>query len=657
MIFRQLFDATSSTYTCLLAIRRGGEALIIAPVLERVARYRKLIEELDLKLIKAVDTHPHADHITGLGALRDHTKCITVLGEQSGVDVVSMRVSGGDRLDIEGISLGVICTPGHTDDSCCVTLPDRVFTGDTLLIRGTGRTDFRHGSARAQYESIFNRLPKLPDETLVFPAHDCKGDIVSTIAEERAHNPRLKVRSVEEYEALMAGLKLSNPAMMDVAVPANMRQGLHQGEVAQRGWAVDATAAQARRAGPTWRGSACASGRSASGMAASPACCTRPIPICARVSARAACCMNARARPAGALSSSAPSASGRRWPCRPRRMRASAMPAMSRAAWPRGRRLAGSSRRRRAIAAGNDDMAGRPKRGTGLPQGGFALSDQQALAAAIARLPDMPQNDALDEVQSIAFDAMEAGTAKRRVELARKALAISPLRADALVVLAREEKHPAAALTLLREAVAAGEKALGPKTFAEDAGHFWGLIETRPSMRARHMLALALREAGEDEEAVAHFRDMLRLNPNDNQGIRDMLMDALLELGEDAEAEALLKRYAKDRSAAWAWSRTLLAFRRHGDGAKARKALAAALRTNPHVPPYLLGRKPMSRRLPDCCTPGEATEAVSYLAGGAKAWRAASGALAWLAAALDLPEAPPRATRARRKRETNGSPA
>ena len=256
------------------------------------------------------------------------------------------------------------------------------------------------------------------------------------------------------------------------------------------------------------------------------------------------------------------------------------------------------------------------------------LSDLQALAAAIARLPDMPQNDALDEVQSIAFDAMEAGTAKRRVELARKALAISPLRADALVVLAGEEKHPAAALTLLREAVAAGEKALGPKTFAEDAGHFWGLIETRPSMRARHMLALALREAGEDEEAVAHFRDMLRLNPNDNQGIRDLLMDALLELGEDAEAEALLKRYAKDRSAAWAWSRTLLAFRRHGDGAKARKALAAALRTNPHVPPYLLGRKPMPRRLPDYCTPGEETEAVSYLAGGAKAWRAATSRMA-----------------------------
>ena len=245
MIFRQLFEPVSCTYTYLLASRRGGEAMIIDPVLERVDRYLKLIEELDLKLVKAVDTHLHADHITGLGALRDHTKCITVMGEQSGVDVVSMRVGDGDRLDIEGMSLGVIYTPGHTDDSYCFTMADRVFTGDTLLIRGTGRTDFQHGDARAQYDSIFNRLLKLPEETLVFPAHDYKGDTVSTIGEERAHNPRLKVKSVDEYVDLMANLKLANPKMMDVAVPANMRQGLHQEEVAKRGWAVDAMAAQA----------------------------------------------------------------------------------------------------------------------------------------------------------------------------------------------------------------------------------------------------------------------------------------------------------------------------------------------------------------------------------------------------------------------------
>jgi len=244
MIFRQLFDQTSSTFTYLLASRRGGEALIIDPVLDRVDRYLKLIEELELRLVKAVDTHLHADHITGLGALRDHTKCITVMGEQSGVDVVSMRVADGDRLDIEGLSLGVIYTPGHTDDSYCFTLADRVFTGDTLLIRGTGRTDFQNGCARAQYESIFHRLLRLPDETLVFPAHDYKGDSVSTIAEERAHNPRLRVKSAEEYEALMAGLKLASPKMMDVAVPANMRQGLHQEEVARRGWAMEAAAAR-----------------------------------------------------------------------------------------------------------------------------------------------------------------------------------------------------------------------------------------------------------------------------------------------------------------------------------------------------------------------------------------------------------------------------
>ena len=157
MIFRQLFDSVSSTYTYLIASRRGGEALIIDPVLEKVDRYIKLMDELDLKLVKAIDTHVHADHITGLGALRDRTKCITVMGEQSGVDVVSMRVGDGDRIEIEGVALDTIYTPGHTDDSYSFLMNDRVFTGDTLLIRGTGRTDFQNGSARDQYESIFGR--------------------------------------------------------------------------------------------------------------------------------------------------------------------------------------------------------------------------------------------------------------------------------------------------------------------------------------------------------------------------------------------------------------------------------------------------------------------------------------------------------------------
>ena len=244
MIFRQLFDAMSGTYTYLLASRRGGEALIVDPVLEKVDRYLSLIRELDLRLVKAVDTHLHADHITGLGALRDVTRCITVMGEQSSVDVVAMRLSDGDTLRVEGLELEAIYTPGHTDDSYSFRMQDRVFTGDTLLIRGTGRTDFQNGCARAQYDSIFNRLLKLPDETMVFPAHDYKGDTVSTIGEEKRCNPRLQVGCVDDYVALMNGLNLSNPKMMDVAVPANQRQGLAQEEIARLGWAVDARQAQ-----------------------------------------------------------------------------------------------------------------------------------------------------------------------------------------------------------------------------------------------------------------------------------------------------------------------------------------------------------------------------------------------------------------------------
>jgi sulfur dioxygenase len=240
VIFRQLFDAASCTYTYLLAARRGGEALIIDPVIEKVDRYLQLMRELELRLVKAVDTHLHADHISGLGALRDRTHCITVMGERSGVDVVSMRVSDGDRLQVDGLELEVLYTPGHTDDSCSFALPDRVFTGDTLLIRGTGRTDFQNGDARAQYESIFGRLLRLPEETLVYPGHDYKGDTVSTVGEERRCNPRLQVRSVEEYVELMQSLKLANPKMMDVAVPANMKIGLQQQEIARRGWAMTA---------------------------------------------------------------------------------------------------------------------------------------------------------------------------------------------------------------------------------------------------------------------------------------------------------------------------------------------------------------------------------------------------------------------------------
>ena len=245
MIFRQLFDSTSGTYTYLLASRHGGEALIIDPVIERVDRYLQLVRELDLKLVKAVDTHLHADHVTGLGALRDRTHCITVMGENTKADVVSMRVAEGDHIAIEGLRLDVLFTPGHTDDSYSFLYGDRIFTGDTLLIRGTGRTDFQNGDPRAQYDSIFNKLLKLPDETLVYPAHDYKGETVSTIGEEKLFNPRLKVKSVDEYIGLMNNLHLPNPKMMDVAVPANMQVGLHQENIASKGWALTAAEAMA----------------------------------------------------------------------------------------------------------------------------------------------------------------------------------------------------------------------------------------------------------------------------------------------------------------------------------------------------------------------------------------------------------------------------
>src|SRR5689334_3826956 len=245
MIFRQLFDSVSGTYSYLLASRPGGEAMILDPVLEKAERYCKLLQELDLKLVKAVDTHLHADHVTGLGELRDRTHCITIMGEQSKADVVSMRVADGDKITIEGVSLEVLYTPGHTDDSYSYLMGDRVFTGDTLLIRGTGRTDFQNGDPRAQYDSIFNKLLRLPEDTMVFPAHDYKGETVSTIGEEKAFNPRVQVKSIDQYVEVMNNLNLPNPKMMDVAVPANMKVGLAQEEIAKRGWAVGVTDALA----------------------------------------------------------------------------------------------------------------------------------------------------------------------------------------------------------------------------------------------------------------------------------------------------------------------------------------------------------------------------------------------------------------------------
>lgn len=236
MIFQQLFDPTSSTYTYVLARRVGGEALILDPVLEQVDTYLTLFDRLGLRLVKAVDTHIHADHITGLGRLRDLTHCVTVMGERSGADVVSMRLKEGESVDVDGVRFQALYTPGHTDDSYSFLMDDRVFTGDTLLIGGTGRTDFQNGDPYAAYDSLFHKLLRLPDETMVFPAHDYRGNTASTIGREKATNPRLQVKSAQEYADLMNGLNLPNPKMMDVAVPANrsvgrsLQQFVHPGE-------------------------------------------------------------------------------------------------------------------------------------------------------------------------------------------------------------------------------------------------------------------------------------------------------------------------------------------------------------------------------------------------------------------------------------------
>ena len=226
MIFRQLFDSTSSTYTYLLAARRGGEALLIDPVLENACKYIRLIDELDLKLVKAVDTHIHADHITGLGALRELTGCVTAMGAITRSECVSVHFREGEKLSADNLHLDILYTPGHTDDSYSLLLPDRVFTGDTLLIRGTGRTDFQNGDPAAQYDSLFGKLLKLPEETFVYPAHDYNGMTVSTIGEEKRHNPRLQVSGKQAYIDQMNALELDDPRLMDIAVPANRACGV-----------------------------------------------------------------------------------------------------------------------------------------------------------------------------------------------------------------------------------------------------------------------------------------------------------------------------------------------------------------------------------------------------------------------------------------------
>ncbi len=223
MIFEQLFDTKSSTYTYVISSGEGREALIIDPVIEHTDEYLKILEKLKLKLVKVIDTHIHADHITALNELNKRTSCVRIMGENSKSEVIDLKIKDNEKIKIENIELKAMYTPGHTDCSYSYLMNDRVFTGDTLLINGTGRTDFQNGSSYDAYESLFNKLLKLPEKTLVYPAHDYNGKKFSTIKNEKNNNPRLQVRSKEEYAEIMENLNLSNPKMMDVAVPANVK--------------------------------------------------------------------------------------------------------------------------------------------------------------------------------------------------------------------------------------------------------------------------------------------------------------------------------------------------------------------------------------------------------------------------------------------------
>ena len=223
MIFEQLFDTKSSTYTYVISSGEGREALIIDPVIEHTDEYLKILEKLKLKLVKVIDTHIHADHITALNELNKRTSCVRIMGENSKSEVIDLKIKDNEKIKIENIELKAMYTPGHTDCSYSYLMNDRVFTGDTLLINGTGRTDFQNGSSYDAYESLFNKLLKLPEKTLVYPAHDYNGKKFSTIKNEKNNNPRLQVKSKEEYAEIMNNLNLPNPKMMDIAVPANLK--------------------------------------------------------------------------------------------------------------------------------------------------------------------------------------------------------------------------------------------------------------------------------------------------------------------------------------------------------------------------------------------------------------------------------------------------
>tara|TARA_Y100000741_G_scaffold161422_1_gene121761 strand:+ start:172 stop:852 length:681 start_codon:yes stop_codon:yes gene_type:complete len=225
MIFKQVFDTKSSTYTYIIASAEGREALIIDPVLENVEDYIKILNQLNLKLVKVIDTHIHADHVTGAGKLRDKTKCVTIMGEHTPTDAVEVKVKDDEIIKLDKLNFRALYTPGHTSDSFCFLMDNYLFSGDTLLINGTGRTDFQNGNSKDAYNSIFNRLLKLPEETLLYPAHDYKGQTVSTIGKEKRSNPRLQVKNVDEYIEIMNNLNLKKPEKIDYNVENNLKLG------------------------------------------------------------------------------------------------------------------------------------------------------------------------------------------------------------------------------------------------------------------------------------------------------------------------------------------------------------------------------------------------------------------------------------------------
>jgi len=225
MLFHQLFDKNSSTYTYLIASAKGREALIIDPVLENIEQYIKILNDLDLKLVKVIDTHIHADHITAASKLKNKTNCTTIMGEHTPSDAVEIKVKDDEVIHVDKLEIKVIYTPGHTKDSYSFLMNNYLFSGDTLLINGTGRTDFQGGNSEDSYNSIFNRLLKLPEETLLYPAHDYNGQTVSSIGKEKKFNPRLQVDGVSEYVDIMNNLNLSKPKLMDINVASNIKLG------------------------------------------------------------------------------------------------------------------------------------------------------------------------------------------------------------------------------------------------------------------------------------------------------------------------------------------------------------------------------------------------------------------------------------------------